>query len=125
MQEVEERLKQEIQPLAADLSLPPGLELKMKGAQKGVGYGGSREIQGYTKVGPNCPWAVECESHCSWLLPVWCSSDASHIMDCADSAISFEAISYFSNGSFDCTEAQQQAQPTGQASRSIFIKTRR
>ena len=50
VQEVEERLKQEIQPLAADLSLPPGLELKMKGAQKGVGYGGSKETQGYTKV---------------------------------------------------------------------------
>ena len=49
-QEVEERLKQEVRPLAADLSLPPGLEKKMKGAQQGGGYGGSKETQGYTQV---------------------------------------------------------------------------
>lgn len=52
IQEVEERLKQQVQPLAPDLSLPPGLEKKMKGAQKGSGYGGSKEAQGHTKVMP-------------------------------------------------------------------------
>lgn len=50
MQEVEERLKQKVQPLAADLSLPSGLEKKMKTGQKGGGYGGSKEATGYTKV---------------------------------------------------------------------------
>lgn len=33
-QEVEDRLKQPIQPLSADLSLPPGLEKKLKTGQK-------------------------------------------------------------------------------------------
>ncbi len=50
VQEVEERLKQEIQPLSADLSLPAGLEKKLKGQQQGEGYGGSKEASGYTKV---------------------------------------------------------------------------
>ncbi|KAL0042243.1 hypothetical protein WJX77_007018 [Trebouxia sp. C0004] len=49
LQEVEERLKQEIQPLSADLSLPAGLEKKLKGQQQGSGYGGSKEASGYTK----------------------------------------------------------------------------
>lgn len=50
MQEVEERLKQQVQPLSADLSLPAGLEKRMKTGQKGGGYGGSKEAAGYTKV---------------------------------------------------------------------------
>ena len=50
MQEVEERLKQKVQPLSADLSLPTGLEKRMKSGQKGGGYGGSKEATGYTKV---------------------------------------------------------------------------
>lgn len=50
IQEVEERLKQTIQPLSADLSLPPGLEKKLKGGQQGGGYGGSKEASSYTKV---------------------------------------------------------------------------
>ena len=50
VQEVEERLKQEIPPLSADLSLPAGLEKKLKGQQQGSGYGGSKEASGYTKV---------------------------------------------------------------------------
>ena len=50
VQEVEERLKQEIQPLSADLSLPAGLKKKLKGQQQGGGYGGSKEASGYMKV---------------------------------------------------------------------------
>lgn len=50
MQEVEERLKQKVQPLSADLSLPAGLEKRMKTGQKGGGYGASKEAAGYTKV---------------------------------------------------------------------------
>ena len=49
-QEIEDRLKQKVQPLAADLSLPPGLAKKMKQGQQGGGYGGSKEASGYTKV---------------------------------------------------------------------------
>lgn len=49
-QEVEERLKQKVQPLSADLSLPAGLEKRMKTGQKAGGYGGSKEAAGYTKV---------------------------------------------------------------------------
>lgn len=60
-QEVEERLKQQVQPLAPDLSLPPGLEKKMKGAQKGSGYGGSKEAQGYTKVMPHLVNQKSCQ----------------------------------------------------------------
>ena len=56
MQEVEERLKQKVQPLSADLSLPTGLEKRMKTGQKGGGYGGSKEATGYTKVRSDLPW---------------------------------------------------------------------
>ncbi|KAL3160771.1 hypothetical protein ABBQ38_009184 [Trebouxia sp. C0009 RCD-2024] len=49
LQEVEERLKQKVQPLSADLSLPAGLEKRMKTGQKAGGYGGSKEAAGYTK----------------------------------------------------------------------------
>ncbi len=50
VQEVEERLKQEIQPLSADLSLPADLKKKLSGQQQGSGYGGSKEATGYIKV---------------------------------------------------------------------------
>lgn len=56
MQEVEERLKQKVQPLSADLSLPTGLEKRMKTGQKGGGYGGSKEAAGYTKVHSDLAW---------------------------------------------------------------------
>ena len=62
MQEVEERLKQKVQPLSADLSLPAGLEKKLKTGQKGGGYGGSKEASGYTKVRTDLVWLASLTS---------------------------------------------------------------
>ena len=72
MQEVEERLKQKVQPLAADLSLPTGLEKRMKTGQKGGGYGGSKEATGYTKVRSHLAWLACPTIHVSFSVHFCC-----------------------------------------------------
>ena len=50
LQEVEARLKQEVTPLGADLSLPPNIEERIKAAATGGGYGQAKETSQYTQV---------------------------------------------------------------------------
>ena len=50
LQEVEARLKQEVTPLGADLSLPANIEERIKAAATGGGYGQAKETSQYTQV---------------------------------------------------------------------------